>query len=545
MLVPHRLMLAEEPSCSPSVRAPWRWAHMAFVVATAIVAGLIQWIATAPRWLVQINWDAGSYLHQIAVGTLVWSSPTWTAHAGLQYLYLAACALVGVFHHTPADGFRFLNTVCFAVSAGILADAGLRLTRNRLLAGLLVGAWATAFVTQFLTFTLEDNIVSLTPAMLMLWLCAVRLQIWGRRESFIGGLLAAAALLLSAQGVLYILPPIYIAALLPRSGVTRRQRGADLLLVLAGLAVGITCFVLFFRAVSSLGWRPALAHLFARPTSTFPETRGALVTQLLDFGASLRTVGIAVSLHVFHNRLPFASPAALIGLGAATLTAEILLVVVATFRAIRTGRWTAHLFAVLLLAMTVLTSLYRDVEYAYLKRTDFLPMFLVFFIMASAGSRASLARKLLGTCLAAIVVWQVATGLGWRGHEVATYDTLDRTVLGRSAPGYHGLPPQGSFLRHFRSLREANPRACTFVLDFSEVRLGRWNPDLTGSIWSEIPRHEVLVAPAVMAGWPRPLHAIDPARAKKTLAGCEWLSEAAKRRLGIAVASKAPPTLSK
>jgi len=519
-----------------------RRAHLRFVVALATLAGLLQWLATAPRWLVQINWDAGSYLHWISSGKILWSSPVWTAHAGLQYLYLAACAVVRVFHGTQADGFRFLNVVCFALSAGALADAGLRLTRSRLISTLLVGVWATAFVTQFLTFTLEDNIVFLTPAILTLWLCAVRAQSWGPRESIAAGLLAAAAVVLSVQGVLYVVPPLYLAAFLPRPAVTLRRRVVDTALVVIGLALGIACFVLLSAAVSSLAWRPAIAHFFSRPTSTFPNTRAALVAQLLDIKASLRTVGIAASLHLFRNRLPFSTPAALVGLGAATLIAETAAVAGATWWSVRTKQWSSHLFAILLLGMTVLTALYRDVEYAYLKRTDFLPIFMVFLVMAAAGSKVLLSRRPLAICLAAIVAWQAVTGLRWRSHEVATYETLDERMLGRSMPGYHGLPPQGSFLRHFRTLREGNPHACAFVLDFSEVEAGLWNSDLTGSVWSEIPQHQILVTQRQMADWHRPLRRLELSQAKAVLTGCEWLSDAAKRRLGVAVASN-PTTM--
>jgi hypothetical protein len=211
------------------------------------------------------------------------------------------------------------------------------------------------------------------------------------------------------------------------------------------------------------------------------------------------------------------------------------MVAAATRLSLRTRRWTAHLFAVIFLLLMLLTSLYRDVEYAYLKRTDFLPVLLAFFIMAWLGPAARLTRgrKLLAAGLGLLVLWQVATGWRWRSREVASYETLDMTVLGRRVPGYHGLPPEGSFLRHFRSLRKGNPKACAFVFDAGEVQHGRWNPDLTGSIWSELPKHLVLAGPGQMGGWPRPLDTIDPGQAKKTLTGCEWLSEAARRRLGM------------
>jgi hypothetical protein len=525
----------DAPRSNPAPPRP-RFAHAYFLAGVAAVAALLQWIATSPRWLVHINWDAGSYLHQVANGGILWSSPTWTAHAGLQYLYLTACAVARVVHGTPADGFRLLNVVCFSLSAAFLADAGVRLARNRLLAALLVGVWATAFVTQFLTFTLEDNIVFLTPGVIMLWLFAARFEHWRSRDSLASGVLAAASLLLSIQGVLYILPPLYLAVALPRRGVTLPRRAADAALVLLGFAIGLCSFALFFAAISSLTWRNALAWLSARPTSTFPSTPAGLIAQLLDVKASLRTVGIAVSLHLFQNQRPLASPAALVGLGAVTMAGQVGMAAVATWWSLRTKRWASHLFAVLLLGMTLLTALYRDVEYAYLKRTDFVPMIMAFLVLAAAGATSLSARKqrLLVVALGAMLVWQVATGLRWRSHEVATYETLDNTVLGgRRTPGYHGLPPEGSFLRHFRSLREKNPRACAFVFDLPEVQHGRWNPDLSGSLWSEIPQHYVLVAPSAMNAWPRRLRALDPGHAGAALSGCEWLSESAKRRLGM------------
>ena len=510
-----------------------RRARLRFVLALAALAGLLQWFASAPRWLVHINWDAGAYLYWISTGAVRWSSGTWNAHAGLQYLYLAGCAFARLFHGTQADGFRLLNAVCFALSAGILADAGSRIARSRLVAGLLVGVWATAFVTQFLTFTLEDNIVFLTPAMLLLWLCAVRIRSWGPRESLAAGLLAGGAVLLSVQGVLYVIAPLYLAAFLPRPWVTFRRRVVDTAAVLIGLGIAITCFAMFAAAVSSQPWRQGIAQLLARPTSTFPHTRAELMAQLFDIKASMRTIGIAVSLQLFRNRLPLASPAALIRLGEATFMVEAATVLAATWWSVRTKQWGSHLFAMLLLGMTVLTALYRDVDYAYLKRTDFVPMFVAFLIMGVAGSRMVFPRKALAVCLASILAWQVATGLRWRSHEVATYETLDERMLGGSSPGYHGLPPQGAFLRYFRSLREGNPHACAFVFDFSEVEAGDWNPDLTGSVWSEIPQHWVLVAQEEMVYWPRPLRALDVGQANNVLAGCEWLSDAAKRRLQL------------
>jgi MFS family permease len=500
----------------------------------ALAAGILEWLATSPAWLVHINWDAGSYLHQIVAGTVGWASPTWTAHAGLQYVYLAACVPAKAMHGTCLDGFRGLNALCFAISAAALAAAGLRLAQERLLSALLVAVWATAFVTQFLVFTLEDNIVFLTPAILLLWLCATRAEKWGARESLTAGLLAAAAALLSIQGTLYCLAPAYVAAFLPRADAGWLRRLRDLGLVLLGLLLGLASFAAFFAAIATLPWRASLNFLAARPKpSQFPENFAGLVALLSNIPGLLRMIGIAVSFHVFRNRLPWSGPSALVGLGAIALLGLVAIAIAATFWSRKTKKWTAHFFAILLLAMILLTSLYRDVEYAYLKRTDFVPILLVLLAMAAVGARTLTARTrhALAIFLGLVVAWQTVSGLLWRSHEVATYETLDTTALQHRVPGYHGIPGEGSFWNHFRSLRERNPKACAFVFDLSDVIHGRWNPDLTGVIRSELPEHFVLAEPSTMRSWPRPLHALAISQARDVLRGCEWISPEAERRL--------------
>ncbi|MBN2577272.1 MAG: hypothetical protein JXP73_22105 [Deltaproteobacteria bacterium] len=510
-----------------------RLGHKGFVACVSLVAFLLQWLATSPKWLVHVNWDAASYLHQIAAGNLRWSSPTWTAHAGLQYLYLGACGLARLLGGTCADGFRLLAGVFFAASAAALAHTALALLRSRIFAALVAAFWATAFGTQFLTFTLEDNIVFIFPGVLLLCLFALRLNDWRVRDSFFAGLLAAAAVLLSLQGVLYACLPFFFALLVPRQARLPR-RVLDGVAAAAGLVLGIAGFVVFFLAVSSLPWRQSLAHLAARPTSTFPQTGAALAAQVLDMRASLRTIGIATSLHVFQNRRPWDAPSFLVGTGALVLLVQVVIVAAAALWARRARLWDAFFFAVAFLGMTVLTSLYRDVEYAYLKRTDFVPLFVALLLVSflKVASLSTRGQRLVAAMVGLVIFGQLGSGLVWRAHEAATHQTLDAAVLGRAVPGYHGVPAKGSFLRNFRDLRAANPGACAFVFDFPEVQHGRWNPDLTGSIWSELPRHYVLVAPAEMSRWPRRLEALDPGQAQSRLSGCEWLSEAAKKRLG-------------
>jgi hypothetical protein len=122
------------------------------------------------------------------------------------------------------------------------------------------------------------------------------------------------------------------------------------------------------------------------------------------------------------------------------------------------------------------------------------------------------------------------TALAWRHAEVRGYPTLDKTVIGGPTPGYHGLP-DGSYLHHFRAIRQSRPDACEYLFDASEVVHGRWNPDVTGSLWSELPSHRVIGEPFELAGWRRSVRVISPAAARAAPA-CAWRSEAARRRLG-------------
>jgi hypothetical protein len=510
--------------------------------AVAVVAGLGQWLATSPRWLVHINWDAGSYLHQIASGTLRWSSPTWTAHAALQYLYLAASACVRLFHGTPADGFRLLGAVCFALSAGAMAYAASKTTGGRSWGVLVVAFWASAFVTQFLTFTLEDNIVFVTPSIVLCALIAVAHRRWRLRHGLFAGLLASASLLLSIQGVLTILVPLLFAAFVPRRRRMIAWRVFNLAAVSFGFVLGLALFVGFVATQGTLPWQETVAHLLARPTSTFPSTREALLAQVLDVGASLRMIGVATALQLLRNRQPFTSEQVLVDIGTVVVSVQIALVLAMGLLARRRRQPLPLFFALVLFGLTALTSLYRDVAYAYLKRTDFVPVVLGFLLMVAVGATrpSSGTRRLLATLIGIVVALQTVGGLGWRHHEVSSYETLDATVLERAIPGYHGLPPEGSFLRHFRALAQANPTACAFVFDLSDVRAGRWNPDVTGSILSELPSHYVLASARTMRTWPRPLRALDPNdpyAAKRVLLGCEWLSAAARQRLGWPAAS--------
>jgi hypothetical protein len=287
-------------------------------------------------------------------------------------------------------------------------------------------------------------------------------------------------------------------------------------------------------ATSALPLRQALTVLFSRPDpSQFPKTTAETIKLLADVSGSLKTLGVAASLQLFANRIPFAASSWLTGLGGLVLLVEIGVFVAATLWAFRRRCFGPHLFATTLLLFTVLTALYRDVAYAYLKRTDFVPLLAAFIFITSAPAILTSTRRrwIAASGLALLVAAQILTAWRWQRAEAGTYVTLDQTVIGRRVSGYHGVPGEGSFFQHFRALRRAHPSACAFVFEASEVTHGRWNPDLTGSIWSELPAHYIIGDPARMATWPRKLRVLDPKSARTTLSGCEWISPAAQQSL--------------
>ncbi len=508
-----------------------------FAGGAALAGALLAWLATTPEALVHINWDAGSYLHGIASGRIDWHHPPWNAHFALHYLYLPATWIASALGGTPADGFRLLGAVCFAASSALVADATWFLSRSRPLAGVLTAVWATAFVTLFLIFTLEDNIVFLTASTCVLWLCAVYRHRWSWKAAALAGLLGACAALLSLQGVLYVAPPLYLTLFLRPPGLAWRRRGIEAAALLGACALGILAFVAFIAATSRLSTAQLLDILLSRPQpSQFPESRAEILALLTDWRGSLRTVGLALSFQLFQNRIVPATPEAIL-LGTAALVVELGLWLFTTVWLVRRKEIAPHLFAATLLLFTILTSLYRDVEYAYLKRTDFLPLLGVLLASAAIGPTFANARARPGLkwglagALALLVAQQSASALLWRTQEVASYATLDNTILQGRVPGYHGTA-DGSYLRHLRAIRQQHPEACAFVFDLDELAHGRWNPDITGLLWAELPSHVVLAALGTASTWPRPVRTLTPDEARGRFGGCEWLSEAAKRRLG-------------
>jgi hypothetical protein len=506
-----------------------------FVLLAALGAALVNWIATSPAALVHVNWDASVYLHGIAERSLLWKTAVlWNAHYALTYVYVPIVALARLLGGTTMDGFRLVNSIFLALGAAMLADLFLRLLRARLVAALFVAAWLTAFVTAFLIFTVEDNIVFLTPAIAVMRLCVLRAETWRMRDAVAAGLLVAAAELLSVQGVLYIAPAIYVTVVLRPRGVGLLVRLRDLVLLFAGLFAGWVLCLLLLAATTTHTLRELASQLFVRPDTAGFNAMVNLKAVLLDVQGSLRSLGLAVSYQLLRFRAPFADPA-LVRMGGTLLAFELLLWVGATVLSWRRRTFAPHLLASTLLLFTLLTAIYRDVDFAFLKRTDFLPILLFLTAAASLGPALGNLRVRIAAAglVGGLVAWQLATDLIWRAREVAAYPTLNASHKTVIAPTYHGVPNVGSYFRFYRQIHRANPGACLYVFDFSEIMWGRWNPDVTGQLWSELPNHLVVGDPAVMARWRQRVRVKRVREIKASLRGCEWISPAARRALDL------------
>ena len=99
---------------------PRRIGHRLFVAGAGLLTGLFGWVATSPRLLVHINWDAGSFISNIASGSARWSSTPWNSHFGIQYLYMVFFWAARLAGGTCIDGARFLDALCLAAIAAVL-----------------------------------------------------------------------------------------------------------------------------------------------------------------------------------------------------------------------------------------------------------------------------------------------------------------------------------------------------------------------------------------------------------------------------------------
>ncbi len=519
----------------------------AFAAAFGFAGVLVTWLATGPHMLALINWDAASYVANAALGRMTWSYPPWNNHFGVHTILWfgveLACALGG----TVVDGFRLVEALFFGIACAVMADLVRRLTRDRLIAALLTCAWMAAWVNLFLIITLEYNILFLATGAMIVWMCVVHVDTWSWRHGIVAGALAAVGVLVSWQASLYLAPPCHVAAIFGAPDRTGRARARDAALVLVTFFAVLSGWAVLIGFVGDLTVAHSLAVLYSRPRpAALPSSAAELARLVVDVRQQTRAIGTGVAYQLAHTcyHLPAWLSDQVEAIGTVTMLLLVAVEVVVTRRALRRRRWAMHVVASALLLFTLLTSLYKDVEYAYLKRFNFLPLLSTVLAAGLYGecSKAAHHRRAVAGILAALILVEIALWVRWDRARHQWYPTLDTWMTTHPEAAWYGRDHQ-SWFAYYRGLRQSNPRACRFVLAFEEVAEGGWNNDITASLWSELPNHLVLGNPTLVAKWrfPPRISATDDYREKHGDERCAWISSDARHLLAHSTAPRPSP----
>ncbi|HZS38895.1 MAG TPA: hypothetical protein VFF06_18810 [Polyangia bacterium] len=514
--------------------ATWR-SERVFVLAFALAGFAVAWLATGPRVLAVVNWDNGSFMVDLATQAKPWSSPVWNAHFAVRHVYLLGWYVLRPFGGTLADGFRLADAIAFAINAAVIASAASRLARDRVVAAFVTVAWMTAWVNLFLLLTLEDNILFLAPSAGVLWLCALRADRFGVRESAWAGVWAAFACLMSWQAILYLAPAFYCAAIAgPRARkLAERARTTGALFAAFVATLLVWCAVI--AATSQLKLGALIVTMFSRPAGNFG------VRSPLDVAGQLRALGVSAGYFITHTAYdppPWPKQPAALAVAVWLLLVGVL--AAATLWAWRLRRWTLHVLAATLVLFCAVTPLYRDVEYRYFIRYDFVPPVCALLAAAAWGELGERARRrgvrlaVIGA-LAAMTIAQTALAARWDHRRLAGYATLPSWIGTHPREAWYGREGQ-SWYGYFRGVRRAHPDACRYVLALDEISDGRWNLDILGALWSELPTHVAVFDPArgSVNGWRFKPNAVSlaDARARKLDEACAYVSPDARRVLG-------------
>lgn len=507
------------------------------VVGLAIV---FAWLCTLPSAIALINWDNAAYIADIASGGYDWSHLPWSSHLGIGQEYKLGVWLSQALGGTVIDGFRLVNALAFAAACWVLFDTGRRVMQRRGLAALLVAFWATVWVNLHYHLILEDNILFLAPAAAMLRICVLRIGAWRARDSLWCGVFCLLGFLGSYQALPYVCAPVYAALLGPGRGLRRRVR--DAVLVGAGFLASLAAWFVLILATSKLTWK-VLGHQITRgPDPVYlPHSLHSILAYIFDGRSLFETLGNGVvwnlSFHAY--KLPWEPVVSRWTLGLLATLAMLAVLVWATRWGWKTRQWAAHLLAATLLMLTLSTSLHRDLEqYAGLKRYDCVPLLAFFLLAILLGELFRAGRRRLGAGLAAIIALviplQLALGLRWSIKEQARYVT---TSSWNSFP--HPEPMQfgregKSWFKYFRDLDRAHRDACTVVLSYGEIADSTWNFDITGSLYSEVHDHMVVIDDDMLRRFQPTARRVVPHLVRvgdAHVPACAWISPAAHELL--------------
>lgn len=499
-----------------------RWS----VLAATMMAFGVAALETSPSQLVNLNWDNGGYVADLAT-TRDYLVRPWSAHFAIAPLYAAGAAIVRLFHGTIFDGLRLATIFAFTLSGFLIADLVAAITTSALATFGLTALFATFWVNQFLLLTVEDNLLYVPLLVLLFRVSLLREAGFRRRDALLAGAIAGLAYMLSLQALLYIFPALWLCLLARPAhddAISPRLGNVGLCIVGGVLAIGAVLVLM------SIG-RAELGTLYG--TLVTPPNPPLRMRAPSDWLGAFDALGWAAGLSIQHSAY---SPPPTYGIGRTNLGLVFLLIVIAytawlARRAWRDRSITLGLVALTLVFFTIATPLRIDDGYAYLKRFDFFPACLA-LSLAFVGKRH--ARALGGVALFVAAV-QLGLGLRWAARHRAEYASLpcpppqvhpSSTNYGRDGK---------SWVKYFRDLREAHPQACAFVFDVDEISEGAWWQEIPGALWSELPDHVVLGLKSQVQLWRHPPRMADPRREdrRQWTRPCAVVSCAARARLAI------------
>lgn len=511
------------------------------IIALAIV---FAWLCTLPSAIALINWDNAAYIAEIASGGYDWSHIPWSSHLGVGQEYKLGVWVAQALGGSVIDGFRLVNALVFAAASWVLFDAGRRLMQSRGLAALLVLFWATFWVNLHYHLILEDNILFLAPAAAMLRICVLRIGDWRARDSLLCGMFCLLGFLGSYQALPYIGAAAYAALLGPGRPLVRRLR--DAVLVGVGFLGAMLAWMVLIVSTSKLTWKVVTHQITMGPDPLYmPRSLRTILAYVFDGHSLFETLGNGVvwnlSFHAY--KLPGQPIISRWTLGLVATLLMLGMLAWATRWALKTKQWAPHLLIATMLMLTLSTSLHKDLEeYTGLKRYDCVPLIMTFvlaFVLAELRQRQSL-RKLafaIVVVIALVIPAQFAFGLRWSVKEQARYVTTSSwNRFPHPEPMQFGREGK-SWFKYFRDLDREHRDACTLVLSYGEIADSTWNFDITGSLYSEVRNHMVVINDDMVARFrpasrrvvPHLVHAADA-----QIPACAWVSPAAKELLAQA-----------
>ena len=518
----------------PRLRLPTDPAERATLiaaVATGCVCFLISWIGAAPSSLLGLHWDTGSFMARMATSTHRWghAGVPWTSHLALPQIYIVACAIVQLVGGSCFDGFRILQSLCVGAGGVLFFATAARLARSTTLGALYAVAFATAWGTFALIFSMVDNLVYLPLVMAVLYVCVRRLDAWRDRDSALVGALAGVAALVSLQCVIYLIPPLFAITFL---GGSRRLvvRARQLAVVIALFVAVIVAWGLVLGVTTSASVRQVFGVMTERPQATYVPKNEKELRALFDMKAFFHHLGMGVAqeLTIEMNAEPLYNGMKSVGVW--LLGAELVLLVAALVAYWRKRAQAGLVFvAFTLLALTFVTSLYHDLIFEKYKRYEFLPL-LIFLTVAALVGCAQRRHRLLArvAMVAAIVVIGVQTANGVANNR-EWHEKLP--FFPRGLNDYYGRDKL-SWIGYFRKLQRLQPTACRFVFYIDEFPGIRWNHEVTAGMATQLPAYAIVGWPMEIFKWKyKPALLTPPATGQ--LRDCDVISPRARLALHL------------